>query len=141
MSPSVAPSSATSDILLVDDDLIQLELLKACLVPLYGAARIATATNGAAAATWLATSQVDPALIVRDVHMPDMDGVEFLSVLEQRGIRCPLLMVSGAHPTVARTAKLLAVAKTLNLVGTLTKPVDLKAFQALVTQAVPVTGP
>jgi hypothetical protein len=39
----------------------------------------------------------------------------------------------------APSAKMLAVAKTLNLVGTLVKPGHLKALQALVKQFVPVT--
>lgn len=39
-------------------------------------------------------------LVVTDYRMPDMDGVEFISQLRQRGLRVPVVLVSGFTDTL-----------------------------------------
>lgn len=39
-------------------------------------------------------------LVVTDYRMPDMDGVEFISQLRQRGIQVPVVLLSGFADTL-----------------------------------------
>lgn len=75
-------------------------------------------------------------LIVCDLNLPDVDGIEFVGALAESDIRCPLLFVSGGAMTVAKGAGPLAQAKELVVEGTLPKPLDHDDFIRIVAEAV-----
>jgi CheY-like chemotaxis protein len=59
------------------------------------------AADGVEALQWLSETQVD--LVVTDLVMPNMDGVDFVAKLRERYADLPVIVVSGSsHSVIAR---------------------------------------
>lgn len=70
-------------------------------------------------------------LIILDLCMPDMDGIDVLRQLAAQANHCPLILISGQYKGVLRAAEDLAVAQRLNHLASLTKPVQLSELNAV----------
>jgi CheY-like chemotaxis protein len=86
-------SISTATILFVDDDPAMREVM-ALILDEEGFA-LSTAADGLEALAQLRT--LTPDLIISDLHMPRMAGVEFLSVVRRRFPSIPVLAMSGAY--------------------------------------------
>jgi DNA-binding response OmpR family regulator len=72
--------------------------------------------------------QAKPDLILLDIKMPDMHGVEVLQKLREQDKTTPVVMVTahGARSPVSRSMTEWAIrSKELNIADYITKPVDL----------------
>lgn len=131
-------------ILVIDDDPFQLKLVTRQLQSL-GEADILTFESAEAALLHL-VSHGDPAhLVLLDLQMPGMDGVEAVRNLTYNGYAGGLALISGEDDRILQTAAMLARAHRLNLHGALRKPVAtaalkdmLERHRASLTQARPV---
>jgi two-component system response regulator MprA len=85
-------------VLVVDDDPAIRELVAALLADEGWAVR--TAADGLAALA--ATGTWHPDLVVTDVAMPRLDGLELLAHVRQQGDRTPFVLVSAGAPVPAR---------------------------------------
>ena len=72
----------------------------------------------------------DPTVIVLDVVMPEVDGIELVQWLAQEKCKARILIVTGYNPHYADAAKRLVSAGDLPSVKTLTKPVSLADLRA-----------
>lgn len=70
-----------------------------------------------------------PALVVLDLGMPGMDGVELLRFLAEQDHRAPVLIVSGFDRRVIESAFRLGEALGLDMAGPLEKPVRAKVLE------------
>lgn len=111
-----------STALVVDDDPICRELVTSFLQQ-RGWPSVRQASDGSKAVREVEAIGAELGLVVSDINMPAVDGVEFLRWLADRGVDCPVLIVSGTAEPVARAARMLAVASGLDCVGLLAKPV------------------
>jgi EAL domain-containing protein (putative c-di-GMP-specific phosphodiesterase class I) len=108
-------------ILLVDDDTHMLEL-QARMLRSMGHSRI-TATNGGREA--LVQLENDPRsaeVIICDLNMPDIDGIEFLQILNLSPFRGSVILLSGASMRIMHSVQKLLGGKQLTVLGSLTKP-------------------
>jgi DNA-binding NarL/FixJ family response regulator len=56
---------------------------------------VATVGNGQALID--AAQQLQPDVIIADIHMPVMDGLEALRQLRTRGLQMPMILLTGHH--------------------------------------------
>lgn len=64
-----------------------------------------------------------PDLLVLEVVMPELDGIEAIGILGQKGFDGRLILVSAHEPTYLELARKTAEANNLKVAATLTKPV------------------
>ena len=125
---------AMARVLVVDD---QPEVRRVMLRLLQRAGHtIAEADGGAEGLRQVAAQPVD--LVVTDLFMPDMDGLEFIRELARRRPGTKVIAVSGGG--FMEAASILAVASTLGAVRTLSKPYDPSRFLALVEEVLAATA-
>lgn len=73
-------------------------------------------------------------LLVLDLSMPMMDGIQVMRELVVRNIRPSLILVSGYDKGVLHSAEQLGKAHGLEILATLSKPIDLEKFETLINQ-------
>lgn len=97
------------------------------------------ALSSDAAMTHIDAHEVD--LILCDLHMPGRDGVETMRMLADRGITCPIVLVSGTDPRLLATAAQMGASRGLNMIGTLHKPFRISQLQDCLRDTGPITRP
>ena len=102
-------------VLVVDDSITILELLTEALEP--EGFRTLRATDGQDALAKL-LSRKEIVLVMCDVNMPRMNGLDFLASAHNRGLKVPFLML-----TTEAQPELMERAKALGAKGWLVKPV------------------
>ncbi|MGI9132420.1 MAG: response regulator [Rhodoferax sp.] len=75
-----------------------------------------------------------PDVIVLDVAMPDLDGIEVISALADAQFEGCLVIASGFNSGVVDMAAMLAKARGLRLTGVLTKPFDMEKLHQMLAQ-------
>ena len=83
----------TAHILVVDDDPVQRRLLKAAIE--RNGHTVHLAENGRAGLELLKAAQVEFRVVVLDLMMPEMDGLQFLDALSDLGIDIPCIVQTG----------------------------------------------
>ncbi len=121
---------------MVDDEPAVIELLKEFFKQFqHGHAyEVAAAHDGADAAIALLRGQYD--LILLDMNMPRMGGLEFLKQIRGLGVRVPVIMVTGNQDVEAA-----AQALSGGVFAYVPKPFDFKQLDHLVALAVATRRP
>ena len=117
-------------ILVIDDDEFFLEMLQQML--LLDNHQVSLLKDGAQAIAWLNDNQPD--LILTDILMPNMDGVELIMQLSKRSNNTPLIAMSGGRRSIT-SAFNLESAKLLGVKFTLTKPFTQLALRDVLREA------
>ncbi|MFT6914565.1 MAG: EAL domain-containing protein (putative c-di-GMP-specific phosphodiesterase class I)/ActR [Motiliproteus sp.] len=119
-------------LLLIDDDPFQLELTGVMLGQ-AGNYHVHYANGGQQALSMVKESLADFELILCDLQMPDMDGIELMRHLAEVKCSSRIILISGKDSNILATAVSLARERGLRVVGGLTKPVSLKALIEILT--------
>ena len=117
-------------VLVIDDDAIQREILSRIL-KLAGQANVITAANGNDALACMATHGASVGLVVCDLQMPGMDGMEVLRHIGESGHRPAVIISSGTESRILASVELMVKAVGLNVLGSLPKPVSREAMNRL----------
>jgi|SRR5450830_409896 len=120
-------------VLLLDDDSFQLELISEILRGL-GISNITQASSGAQALQAMSNKQQRYNLLVMDLHMPGMDGFQFMESVARDGFSGALIIVSGQSEDVMRAATLVAQLRRFTLLGSVPKPVGRAALSELISK-------
>lgn len=123
-------------ILVLDDEPFMLQLLARQLNNL-GFTHVATCDNGHTALEQVDNAEHPPQLILCDLNMPGMDGIEFVRRLVEHGYAGSLILVSGEDERILQSARTLVQAHHIEVLGSLHKPVQPQALFQLVEQSVP----
>jgi len=121
-----------SSILLVDDEPLLRQNLSRFLEMLGH--DVLVAANGKEALSVIEDSPVD--LVVTDVNMPDMDGLELINALRGRTPPLPIIVMSGGGRF--DKSMLLQSATVLGAVVSLAKPFSLEELKGAVEGALAV---
>jgi EAL domain-containing protein (putative c-di-GMP-specific phosphodiesterase class I)/CheY-like chemotaxis protein len=107
-------------ILVVDDSATMRDMLTQFLQS--GDYMVATATGGQQALDLLKTERYD--VIITDLEMPGMDGFGLIRSVGELDWDPAIILVSQHDERALHSARELAMAYSVNLLGTLTKPID-----------------
>lgn len=125
----------TFSVLLVEDSVSQREYMRQlCLTA--GVTNIHEAANGHIALELLLNRETQFDLILCDLEMPDMDGIELLHKLASMDVQSAIAIISGREANLIASVELMAKADGLNVVGSLAKPVTLQNLKALLQSSV-----
>ena len=124
-------------ILIVDDEAFILNLTVRILNKL-GCKDIATADNGLVALEAIDESGTEFDIIICDLNMPEMDGIEFMRHAAGKGVTGGMILLSGEDERMLDTAKDLAKAHKLNILGVIAKPLKPAAIKDLLESFKPV---
>jgi EAL domain-containing protein (putative c-di-GMP-specific phosphodiesterase class I)/FixJ family two-component response regulator len=121
-------------VLVVEDHEFQRELIVGMLQRL-NAKKIECAEDGQQALNVLSTAAVD--LIVSDVDMPGMDGLEFMRHLASMGYRGSVILISAIESALLAAAEAMTKAYGITLLGVISKPVTRAALARLIVRHAP----
>jgi len=72
-----------------------------------------------------------PDVLTLDLCMPDEDGFQLLTVLQQAGFKGPLIVISGKDGWLRQAACDLAEVRGISVATHLQKPIDVQGFRDL----------
>ena len=110
-----------SRVLIIDDD----PVLRAMVSEFFqqrGASKVLQAADGLDALELIESTAPTIDLIVSDINMPRLDGVELIRRLKDVGYKGSIVIVSGTYDVVITMAQELASQLDLNIIGTIHKP-------------------
>jgi len=110
-------------LLIVDDDYIMHRVTSVMLGDL-GVSNIINAMSAPAALDILQAHGDAIDVIICDLNMPDMDGIEFIRHLAGREFKGSLILTSGENLRILKTVEKLAIEHDLQVTGVLEKPVS-----------------
>ncbi len=123
-------------ILVLDDEPFMLKLLTHMLASL-GFSQVTTCDSGRGALEWIDHPNSPPDLILMDLNMPEMDGIEFMRHLVGRRYTGSLILISGEDERMLQTAEKLVRAHKIPALGHLRKPVNPEDLSALLEKWTP----
>lgn len=128
----IATNTVVPHILVLDDEPFMHKLLAHMLGQL-GFTSVRTCGNGLAALQWVDAPN-PPNLILLDLNMPDMDGIEFVRKLVEHHYSGSLILVSGEDERVLQMTEKLVQAHQITVLGHLNKPVSLAGLARVVAK-------
>lgn len=117
-------------VVIVDDDPILCAIAEAHFRK-SGCRRIDSASNGEQGLAILDQCSAEPDLLLCDLKMPYMDGVQFLRHLGQREFSGSIVIVSGEPESVIALSARIAATHDLNIIGSLSKPLKIEQLNEL----------
>ena len=123
-------------VLVVDDDPVVLMQMQQMLTGI-GIGEVLTASNGVDALWQMNGRPAPPDVVVCDLNMPEMDGVEMIRRFGQSGFRGALILMSGADEQLLATVSNLAQLQGLSVLGEVHKPATPQQMIALLHASLP----
>ncbi|PXW86441.1 EAL domain-containing protein (putative c-di-GMP-specific phosphodiesterase class I) [Nitrosomonas sp. Nm84] len=117
-------------VLVLDDDKFMLEFVSHLLREL-GVNEVLVAENGAAGLFALSAQIEVVDLLICDIEMPGMDGIEFLRHIADQKYSGKVVLFSDVEADLLKAIERLAIVRGLNVVGTLAKPVTMGSLTAI----------
>jgi len=121
------------NILILDDEAFMLKLLVRMVTNL-GYSEVSSSDNGFVALEKIDTQNDSPNLILLDLNMPEMDGLEFVRHLVERNYGGSLILISGEDERMQQAAEKLARAHQITVLGHLHKPASPKNLAEMISR-------
>ncbi len=109
-------------ILVVDDDHIMHKMTKLMLNDL-GVRNVHSALSGQRALEIIEDQQQVIDVVICDLNMPEMDGIEFIRHMAKQEFSGSLILTSGEDIRILKTVEKLAIEHNLHVLGVMKKPV------------------
>lgn len=122
--------------LVVDDEDFVLNLSKRILGTL-GCTNVDTANNGSTAILKLVAAVEPYDIVICDLNMPEMDGIEFMRHAAEREFAGGVIYLSGEDERMLESVRDLARSYELNILGAISKPLQPAALKQLLERFSP----
>ncbi|MBX6393299.1 MAG: EAL domain-containing response regulator [Burkholderiales bacterium] len=122
--------------MVVDDLAAQRRLVRDMLMSL-GVRTVYEADDGEAALARMSSLNKPVDVIVSDLDMPGMDGVEFIRHLGSRHLASALVLASKMDPALIGSVEAMARVQGLQVLGTLQKPIRREELEAALRRFIP----
>jgi CheY-like chemotaxis protein/HPt (histidine-containing phosphotransfer) domain-containing protein len=132
--------SSSIRILVLDDEPFMYKLLAHMLTDL-GFTSITTCDNGLMALECVDATISAPNLILLDLNMPGMDGIEFVRKLVEHHYTGSLVLISGEDERILQMTEKLIQAHQITVLGHIKKPVSRAALAEVVNKWQPTQQP
>lgn len=120
---SPAPALGIASLLIVDDNIVQrMQVVALCRE--LGVEMIYEAGSGAEALELLSLLVLPPDLLIVDLEMPIMDGVELIELLHERQLSIPLIVVSSREVVLISAVETMALNLGFPVVAGIRKPLE-----------------
>jgi DNA-binding SARP family transcriptional activator/EAL domain-containing protein (putative c-di-GMP-specific phosphodiesterase class I)/ActR/RegA family two-component response regulator len=93
-----------------------------------GVGTVAEAANGVEALEVLQSGRV-PDIVICDIDMPGMDGVEFVTRVAERNLACSLVIASGLESNVLRAVEAIGESHGVDVLAALPKPLTARRLR------------
>lgn len=120
-----------ANVLLIDDDQIFRDMLTEMLT--REGHKVTVATNGEEGLAM--AKNHTPELIITDVLMPKMDGIETVMALQRAGVKSPIIAISGGRRSISPEFNLES-ASLMGVKATLTKPFTRAELSSAIAKAI-----
>jgi EAL domain-containing protein (putative c-di-GMP-specific phosphodiesterase class I) len=121
----------TSFIYVIDDDPQAGQLMKFAMSP-FG---LETRTFDSATEFLKCTTTAND-IILLDLSMPDVDGIQVIRLLAERGCQSTLFLISGHDTGILHSAEQLALAHNLNVAPSQQKPIRIAHLQECIQEVI-----
>lgn len=115
--------------LIVDDD-ITIQLMMKNALSQLGITEVHTCSSGSEALYYF-NHNPPPTLIITDLQMPEIDGVELIRHLTEKQYKGQLIIMSGTGDRILSTAKTLAQKYGITVLDVVEKPVKLAKLRSI----------
>jgi CheY-like chemotaxis protein len=129
------PNLKTLDVLLVEDNAFTAMTVQKTLESL-GMKRVRVANNGFEALELLDSSESPADLILLDLRMPSMGGLELISRLKDRQYSGHIIITSGVTEETMNSVRQVTAKSGIHILGFLPKPVTAAALKDLLDSAI-----
>jgi EAL domain-containing protein (putative c-di-GMP-specific phosphodiesterase class I) len=119
------PEKSIIRILVIDDKPSMLKLLQ-CMLANLGYDQVTLCSSGQDGLSWLESVDQTQTIIILDLNMPEMDGIEFIRQLAGRHYKGHVLLLSGEDARICETAHKLIKNYKIASLGHIHKPVNLE---------------
>lgn len=124
---------ASTSVLIVEDSLCQAEYLS-MLCRSFGISALVTAENGRVALDLIDKTESGFDILICDLEMPDLDGIELIHLLASRNTSSALIIVSSREQSLISAVELMAVTEGIDVLGSIRKPVPAGALETLIKE-------
>lgn len=116
-----------TSVLVLEDDEFSQQIAERVLHN-AGITEIAFAADGANGLRMLDRMQPRPDLVICDIFMPEMDGIEFVGALVERQFSGAVVLVTGADTQFLEIARTMALNSGLRFLDAICKPLSQEAL-------------
>lgn len=124
MTTESAPQPLPESVLVIDDSSVQRQHAVSLCAEL-GIERIYEASNGAEALDIIAALPEPPDVLIIDLEMPGMNGVELIQNLRKRGANIPVIVASSREGSLINAVETMTQSLGMELLAGLQKPLQL----------------
>ncbi|HSI57421.1 MAG TPA: EAL domain-containing response regulator [Ideonella sp.] len=135
--PAALPQLAS--VLVVDDSTVQRDYAIALCREL-GVQMVYEAANGSEAVDLLTMLVLPPELMIVDLEMPGMDGIELIQQMSLRKLDIPLIVASSREQSLIHSVETMGSNLGLRMVAGLQKPLQLETLRGALRHFDPLTG-
>ena len=133
------PAIRQRKVLIVEDSLFQRELFCALLKE-FGFHDIQQVADGAAALDVLRSCRSELPIVLVDLEMPGMNGIELLQRMGEERILCEVVVISGREEALICTVEGMLHATDVPMLGSLQKPIEGRDLHSLLAKSGRHTG-